>query len=102
MRPARCSILEPRAVTVSDLRASSRIVGENMLTIAKYCSLIVLVLSLVALGYALNDIAGGPGEALNHWWSSLPLVLATTAAATWIGAVLFQRRHHPERDRAVV
>jgi hypothetical protein len=39
--------------------------------------------SLVALGYAVNDLASGISEAPQHWWSSAPLAGLVAAAALW-------------------
>lgn len=43
-------------------------------------ALVALAVSLVALGYALNDLRSGLAEIPHHWWSSAAVAAVVASA----------------------
>lgn len=67
---------------------------KTLTTVLYAGAAILAVVSLVALGYSIPELAGGVRDIPRHWWSTLPLLGLLGA----IGVVIFVRAHHAERE----
>lgn len=61
---------------------AGRLRWENlMIRPLRHVSNAVVVFTLIAFGYAVNDLQGGVTEIPRHWWSSLALVASVLSIA---------------------
>jgi hypothetical protein len=61
---------------------------DNMRSIVAYALALTAAASLVAMGYATAELAGGVQDVHEHWWSAAPLVVFALSA---LGALLIRR-----------
>lgn len=64
---------------------------EAMKDIWKASPIILAIVSVFALGYAINDLAGGISELPRHWWSTAPVLGLLVAVAIGATGRLRQR-----------
>ena len=59
-------------------------------------AILLAACSLVALGYVVNDLAGGVAKVHRHWWSTIPVLgLLVAALLGACAAQLLRRRAAP-------